>query len=211
VKRGVLLVVLAVLTLQAVAVGLANPSLPTYPETPDKNPPLITLELNSKLDFVITVEKPASWYFNNTVLGSLRSVGYVLDGSTNVTIADSETGNHPGFLPGTQNAAFTGTLSGLADGRHSIQVWANSVTFYHPEGVPQDFYGWWSVSADYPIEAQSAVLNFSVTDSRFAADDQLPPNSNNSPYSWLPVAAISVVVAVVVAVSAVVYLKKRRR
>ena len=31
------------------------------------------------------------------------------------------------------------------------------------------------------------------------------------PFPWLPVAAVSVVVAAVVAVSAVVYLKKRRR
>jgi hypothetical protein len=228
-SRHLLAVLLStVLGAESAAVALANPTLgpSTLPETPDTNMPSINIqapELNKvynakSVPYSITVEKPASWIENGT--GYLRSVGYIIDEKTNVTIADifnasiSLSVEEPGKLVLTPNADYVdlnsenrsltvkGNLSGLSEGNHSIQVWVNSISEYHPADVPHDFYGWWAAVAEIPLETLSNVVPFSVTNQVIEPEVEPLPN--------LLVAAISVTVAAVVASGALVFSKKSK-
>jgi len=76
--------------------SFANPSPgPDLPTTPDASEPLIRIIspepgklYNAKnVPYLITIEKPTSWIENHK--GYLNSVGYMLDGETNVTMPDS--------------------------------------------------------------------------------------------------------------------------
>ncbi len=83
------------------------------------------------------------------------------------------------------------TLSNLSSGAHSV--------FVHGESTP------YSIVPGYPNCSERIPFNETVS---FTV--KLPGTSLSEPFPWLPVAAVSVVVAAVAAVSAVVYLKKRR-
>jgi hypothetical protein len=160
--------------MQAFEATLANPSLGSYPysETPDTSPPSIKIQMpepNKVYDaktvpYSITIEKPSSWFENDTIHGTLRSVGYVLDEKENVTIADVfiQTSYLPDFQSETRTISLEGNLSGLSEGNHTIQVWVNSVSIYHPSDTPQNFYGWWAAVADYPIKTSSNTTYFSI-------------------------------------------------
>jgi hypothetical protein len=173
----ILLLMLALLSLtvagiQFVDLALANPTLPPspYPETPDTTPPSIKIQLpesskiyNAKtVPYHITVEKPASWFENGTIHGTLRSIGYILDGKENITLADCQTSYLPDFQSETRTINLEGKLSGLSEGNHTIQVWVNSESNYHPPDTPQNFYGWWAAVAEYPIETSSSIIHFSI-------------------------------------------------
>jgi len=178
-KRGALvltlmltLLFLMVVGIQFVAITLANPTLGSflYPETPDTTPLSINIQMPepSKIynaetvPHSITVEKPASWFENDPIHGTLRSIGYILDRKENITLADCQTSYLPDFQSETRTISLEGNLSGLSEGSHTIQVWVNSVSIYHPSDTPQNFYGWWAAVADYPIETSSNIVHFSI-------------------------------------------------
>jgi hypothetical protein len=75
------------------------------------------------------------------------------------------------------------TLTGLSAGAHTVTVYA-----WDTAGTP-------SASETVP----------------FTVDKQPEPTSETEPFPWLPVTAVSGAVAAMIAVAAVVYLKKRKR
>ena len=143
----VLLVILLTAEIQLLVPSFANPSPgPDLPTTPDASEPLIRiispepgkLYNEKNVPYSITIEKPTSWIENHT--GYLNSVGYVLDGETNVTIPDTNDPDsvsisveEPGKLVFTQKPGFVdlnagdqitieGNLSGLAEGNHNTSL-----------------------------------------------------------------------------------------
>ena len=183
-----LLVILLTLWTNFLAPSFANPSPgPDLLTTPDASEPLIRITSPESgrlyrvehVPYQITIEKPISWTENHT--GYLNSVGYVLDGETNVTIPDTNDPDsvsisveEPGKLVFTQKPDFVdlntgdkitieGNLSGLAEGNHTIQVWVSSTSVYHPADTPQNFYGWCKAVAEVTLATLSDVVHFSVT------------------------------------------------
>jgi hypothetical protein len=161
-----------VVGIRFVDLTLANPTLAPspYPETPDTTPPSIEIQIPEPskvysaetVPYSITVEKPDSWFENGTIHGTLRSIGYILDGKENIVIADCQTSYLPDFQSETRTISLEGNLSGLSEGSHTIQVWVISESIYHPSYTPQNFYGWWSAVAEYPIETSSGIVHFSI-------------------------------------------------
>jgi hypothetical protein len=219
---------------QFVSVTSANPLGPSlYPMTPDTNPPSIAIQMpehnktynENTVPYSITVEKPSSWFENNTIHGTLRSVGYILDEKENVTIADinnpsvSMSVEEPSRLVFTPNPdfidlnsenrtiSFRGNLSGLSEGSHTIQVWVNSVSIYHPPDTPQNFYGWWAAVADYPLETLSNIAHFSIAN----LDAESEPEPKPEPFPALSAIFISLTIVAGVTVGVLVYFKKRQR
>jgi len=163
---------LMVVGIRFVDLTLANPTLAPspYPETPDTTPPSIEIQIPEPskvysaetVPYSITVEKPDSWFENGTIHGTLRSIGYILDGKENIVIADCQTSYLPDFQSETRTISLEGNLSGLSEGSHTIQVWVISESIYHPSDTPQNFYGWWAAVAEYPIETSSSIVHFSI-------------------------------------------------
>jgi hypothetical protein len=224
---GALLVILLTLEIQLLVPSFANPSPgPDLPTTPDPNEPLIRIIspepgklYNAKnVSYSITIEKPTSWIVNHT--GYLNSVGYVLDGETNVTIPDTNDPDsisisveEPGKLVFTQKPGFVdlnagdqitieGNLSGLAEGNHTIQVWVSSTSVYHPADTPQNFYGWWKAVAEVPLATSSGVVHFSVTNKAI--------DSENTPAIFASASITSLSMAVI-GIGLFVHTKKRQR
>jgi len=206
---------LTVAGIQFVDVTLANSTLYSspYSETPDTSPPSIKIQTpepnkvyNTKIaPYSITIEKPSSWFENDTIHGTLRSVGYILDEKENVTIADLYASYLPDFpylsdfQSETRTINLEGNLSGLSEGSHTIQVWVNSVSIYHPSDTPQNFYGWWDAVAEYPIETSSNVTHFSVVNPI--------RESEHFPTTWT---ILAIVVFAAVGVGLVIYVKKHK-
>ena len=200
--------------IQFVNLTRANPTFGSspYSETPDKSPPSIKIQIpepnkvyNPKtVPYSITIEKPSSWFENDTIHGTLRSVGYILDEKENVTIADINTSYLPDvqylidFQSETRTISLEGNLSGLSEGSHTIQVWVNSVSIYHPSDTPQNFYGWWAAVAEYPIETSSDVTHFSIVNP--IIEPELFPKT------WI---ILATVVFATAGVGLVIYFKKR--
>ena len=176
-RASVLALMLALLFLMVAGtrfadVTLANPTLAPspYPDTPDTTPPSIEIHVPDAsktygvgtVPYSITVEKPASWFENGTIHGTLSSIGYFLDGTENIVIADGETSYLPDFQSETRTITLEGNLSGLSEGSHTIQVWVNSESIYHPSDTPQNFYGWWAAVAEHSFDTKSNVVEFSV-------------------------------------------------
>ena len=226
VTLGALLVILLTVEIRILAPSFANPSPgPDLPTTPDESEPLIRITspepgklYNAKnVPYQITIEKPTSWIENHT--GYLNSVGYVLDGETNVTIPNTKdpdsvsyTLEEPGKLVFTQKPGFVdlnigdkitieGNLSGLAEGNHTIQVWVGSTSVYHPADTPQNFYGWWKAVAEAPLATSSDVVHFSVTNKALILE-------NNS--AMLAAASVASLSMALSGIGLFVYLKKRR-
>ncbi len=209
------LLFLMVTGIQFVDVTLANSTLYSspYSETPDTSPPSIKIQIpepkkvyNTKtVPYSITIEKPSSWFENDTIQGSLRSVGYILDEKENVTVADLYTSYLPDFQylsefqSETRTINLEGNLSGLSEGSHSIKVWVNSVSIYHPSDTPQNFYGWWDAVAEYSIETSSSVTHFSVVNPII--------ESEHFPTTWI---ILAIVVFASVGVGLVIYFKKHK-
>ena len=201
------LLFLMVVGIRFVDLTLANPTLAPspYPETPDTTPPSIEVHVPEPskvytvetVPYSITVEKPASWFENGTIHGTLRSIGYFLDGKESIIIADCETSYLPDFQSETRTISLEGNLSGLSEGSHTIQVWVISESIYHPSDIPHDFYGWWAAVAEYPIETESNIVDFSVA-------NPIEPE----PFPTLLVGGSAATVTIVAA-GLLVYLKKR--
>lgn len=167
---AVLLSFLLAVGMQFVDVTLANPTLAPspYPDTPDTTPPSIDVQLPehgtaydaNTVSYSITVEKPESWFENGTIRDTLHSVGYFLDETENIVIVDNA--SHSDFQSETRTIHLEGSLSGLSEGNHTIQVWVISRAVYHPN-TPQDYYGWWATVAETTFDTQSDIVTFSVT------------------------------------------------
>ena len=223
----VLLVILLTAEIQLLVPSFANPSPgPDLPTTPDASEPLIRiispepgkLYNERNVPYSITIEKPTSWIENHT--GYLNSVGYVLDGETNVTISGTNDPDsisisveEPGKLVFTQKPGFVdlnagdqitieGNLSGLAEGNHTIQVWISSTSVYHPADTPQNFYGWWKAVAEVPLATSSGVVHFSVTNK--AIDPENTP-------AIFAAASIKSLSTAVIGIGLLVYVKKHKR
>jgi len=221
---------LTVVGAQAIAMALANPDLApsTLPETPDMSKPsirILTPEPNKVYDaktlsYSITIEKPASWIENHT--GYIRSIGYTLDGEKKITIADidnpsismsvNETTHQLVFTQNpdyvdlnseNQTITLVGKFSELSKGKHTIQIWVNATSVYHPADTPHNFYGWWATNTEIPVEASSNVMSFSVTNQVAEIEAE--------PFPTLLTIAVSVTVAAAVAVGVLVYRKKQKR
>ncbi len=213
-------------SLQLSELARANPSPgPDLPTTPDTSEPLIKIQspepgklyYAGNVPYSIVIAKPSSWVENLT--GYLSSVGYILDGETNVTIPDTSdpasvliSEEEPGKLVFTQKPGFEdlnagdlitieGNLSGLAEGGHTIQVWVGSSSVYHPADTPQNFYGWWKAVAEVPMATASGIVHFSVT------NEALGPENNPSTLVAASVASKSVVA---VGIGLFFHLKKRK-
>jgi hypothetical protein len=222
-----LLLFSAMTTAQLVAVSMANFKPSPYPGTPDYNIPTITVQepnpvknYNSEdIFYDITIVNPTSWYseLGEQFFGGLTSVGYTIDGRENVTIAPIENQNvsryiydptgkffirNPDYveLPTSQTATLKGNLTDLPNGSHTVQFWAYGASKYTPEEERNTFL--------YPVYevhtyAESELVSFQVGMQGAGAEA--------GSFPWLPVAAISVAVAAVVAAAAVVHLKKNKR
>lgn len=196
-----LALLLSAVAMQFVGIALANPSLPMpYPNKPDTNHPLITIQIPENANnppYSITIEKPSSWFENNTIHGTLRSVGYILDGE-NVTIADNQKSNLADFQSENPTITLKGHLSELSEGNHTIQVWVNSVSLYHPADTPQNYYGWWTAVAEYPVYTSSSTVHFSIV---------LQPEPFPIPY----IATVSGLSLAIIGIGLVVYFRKHNR
>ena len=207
--------------------SFANPSPgPDLPTTPDASEPLIRiispepgkLYNERNVPYSITIEKPTSWIENHT--GYLNSVGYVLDGETNVTISGTNDPDsisisveEPGKLVFTQKPGFVdlnagdqitieGNLPGLAEGNHTIQVWISSTSVYHPADTPQNFYGWWKAVAEVPLATSSGVVHFSV------ANKAIDPENIPAIFAAASITSLSMAV---IGIGLLVYVKKHKR
>jgi hypothetical protein len=212
---------------QFIAVSMANFKPSPYRGTPDYNKPTITVQepyagktYNEKSIFYnITIVNPASWYtdWGEQFYGGLTSVGYTIDGRENVTIAPIENQNvsryiydptgkffvlNPDYvdLPASQTSTLKGNLTDLPEGNHTVQFWADGISKYTPEEERNTFL--------YPVyevhtQATSDTVSFYVTNQGLGSETEAFP--------WLPVVGVSVAVVAAVAVTTLVYLKKRRR
>ena len=130
-----------------------NP-LPPLPETPDTSLPSIKVQSpeNNRaynvnaIPYSITVEKPPSWFNYDPVHGMLSLISYSLDGMTEITLADGDE------YYNREPLNFEGTLDGLSEGNHSLEVYVHGVSFYNPDGrlcgPEADYY----LSASYKVQ-----------------------------------------------------------
>ena len=126
----------AVAGTQSVSLVSANATLvSSLPQTPDTSLPKITIQLpednesygTNEVAYSIIVEKPSSWFDYDTISGQLFSVVYYLDNGEKVTLATlSSIEEYDNKQPST----FKGTLSGLSDGNHSLEVVVHGVSYY---------------------------------------------------------------------------------
>jgi hypothetical protein len=123
-----------------VKLAMANPSMiPPMPETPDLNEPKVIVKLpeenktynTNAVPYSISVEKPSSWFDFNPVHGMIMTIDYIMDGDLHVEIADEP----PYYEIGP--FAYEGTLSGLSEGNHTLEVYVRSDSFYDPPDKPR--------------------------------------------------------------------------
>ena len=128
---------------------VGNPTAFSYvgPSTPDTSLPEVTIqlpELNKTYNinnvlYSIIVEKPSSWFDYDQINGQLFSVVYYLDNGGKVTLATLSSIEE---YYNKQPSNFKGTLSGLSDGNHSLEVYVAAVSYYDPHqaGIPSYYY-----------------------------------------------------------------------
>lgn len=167
------LVISAVAGTHFVSLISANPTLvSSLPETPDTSLPKITIQtpqLNetynmNNVSYSIIVEKPSSWFDYDHINGQLFSVVYYLDNGAKVTIATlSSIDEYYNKQPST----FKGTLFGLSDGNHSLEVIVYGVSYYQDphqvQGIPSNYYLNNSYTIYFMIDTTSpSIFNLSI-------------------------------------------------
>ncbi|XHH08302.1 MAG: hypothetical protein ACFCUE_12125 [Candidatus Bathyarchaeia archaeon] len=150
---------------------MANPDLAPapYPETPVKTPPTIyihspkenTTYPDDTLNYTITIEKPASWFDNQTLLCIIKEINCTIDEETHVSLANYQL--TPELNYQTENITINGKLPKLPSGEHTLAVEVYFVGLYHPTDIPHDFYGWWATVAEEPNFTVSETMQFTVT------------------------------------------------
>lgn len=158
--------ILMAMMFQGIALTRANPSvIPPIPETPDLNEPSVIVQLPERnktynvntVPYSITVEKPSSW-FGDYPHAMIMIVDYILDGNQHIEIADE-----PDYY---ERGPFTykGTLSGLSEGNHTIEVYVRSDSFYDPPDKPrsQQWPFGKAPPQDYYLDTYSGEVYFTV-------------------------------------------------
>lgn len=193
-----------------------NPDFPYYPQTPVNTPPIININSpiqnktqSASVTLNFTVTKPMSWFGyipdqfrlddrNVTVYYDfvrIRSYYYLLDNekSQDFPVKDSSSEME---VP-SENFSFSETLD-VNEDNHNLTVFVDYQSFYYPAGSNV-----WDTPSSVNFTGTSETLSFTV--------DTPESTSQPEPFPWLLVAAVSVVVAAMVAVIAAVYLRKRWR
>ena len=284
----IIVVLISATMIQTANVAKANPNYPPMPPTPDLNEPSIKIKMPehnksynvNSVPYSITVNKPYSWFDEYPVHGQILVIDYILDGSQHVKIGDEPDYYKQGPF------FFEGTLSGLSEGNHSLEVYVRSDSFYDPSNSstqppyppPLDYYlDTYSGKVDFTVDTTPPTIsllsgnnvtyssaevsldfavseptskvaycldegdnvtingNFTLTNLSnglhkltvfawdlagnigasetltFTVDKQPESSSQPEPFPWLPVAAVSVAVTVVVAAVGLLYFKKRNR
>jgi len=163
----ILSLILTAVMVQEVSVANANPTIiPPMPETPDLNEPSIIVQLPepnkthniNTVQYSITVKPPSSWFDVYPVHGMIMTIDYILEGNQHVEIADEP--------PYYERGQFTyeGTLSGLSEGNHSIEVYVRSDSFYDPPDKPRSTQWPWGKMPpqDYYLDTYSGKVYFTV-------------------------------------------------
>lgn len=125
----------------------------------------------------------------------IRSYYYLLDNekSQDFPVKDSSSEME---VP-SENFSFSETLD-VNEDNHNLTVFVDYQSFYYPAGSNV-----WDTPSSVNFTGTSETLSFTV--------DTPESTSQPEPFPWLLVAAVSVVVAAMVAVIAAVYLRKRWR
>jgi hypothetical protein len=208
---------------QFTSLAKANP-LPSasYPETPDKNEPIIAIEV-PKNDIVsnvnyatlsFTVKKPPSWFNTYPIHGDLRSISYIID-SKMVDVGGNKLDlEHQN----SSTLTYTQTISGLSEGKHTLKVNVQSVSYYlDPKRPPDDVYGSWKYPpANYFMDTYSSSMNFTVESLKPSPTQSsiltLMPTVNTGPHvdvvSPFPYIIGIVAIVTIVIVGTLVYFKK---
>jgi hypothetical protein len=158
-----------------------NP-LPPLPETPDTSLPSIKVhspENNSaynvnSVPYSITVEKPPSWFNYDPFHGMLSLISYSLDGMTEITLADGDE------YYNREPLNFEGTLDGLSEGNHSLEVYVHGVSFYNPDGrlcAPgADYYLDASYKAQFTIDTTPPSISLLSVENKTYDSGNVPLN-----------------------------------
>ena len=211
--------ILAVLTLitlatQAAVMVSANPIWATFlPQSPDKSPPTVNVsspinnqEYNmNNFTLNVTVSEPDAWFRTNeygkTKIGEVSSVQYSVDGQGNWTlyvgsISLSPLADHPW---NRSDKAFSVNLTGLAEGLHTIAVYAEGMTAFLPD--PDD-----------PFKVSSATVSSPPVVVTFRVAPAIISSQNDG---FFPINLATTVIGTLVIAALVtgilVYWKKRKR
>ncbi len=165
-KKGAMpLVIIIVLIFATMTLGInvakANPTYLPAPPTPDLNQPTITIQTPEQnkiynansIAYSITVKKPSSWFNEYPVHGQILVIDYILDGNQHVEIGDEPDYYKQGPF------SFTGTLPGLSEGNHSLEVYIRSDSYYDPSNTTQPPY---PPPHDHYLDTYSGKVNFTV-------------------------------------------------
>ncbi len=172
-KTGAVLIIVLLIIAAAEAIpvrsGKANPSpsYPSYPETPDTNQTTMNIQSptpntafgSNAVSYSFAVQKPHSWFDYLPVHGDLLQISYIIDGKTVDLASSGLDQSHYESKP----LSFNGTLSGLSEGNHSLQVYVRSVSYYLDPNRPTSGYGWWLYPPlNYYMDTYSDQVLFSV-------------------------------------------------
>ncbi|MGE5637580.1 MAG: hypothetical protein ACM3WQ_02635, partial [Chloroflexota bacterium] len=167
----IIIVLIFATMIQGTEVARANPTYPPSPPTPDLNQPTITIQtpeqnktynVNS-VPYSIIVNKPSSWFDEYPVHGQILVIDYILDGSQHVEIGDEPDYYKQGPF------SFKGTISGLSEGNHSLEVYVRSDSFYDPSNTttqppyppPRDYYlDTYSDKINFTVDTTSPTISF---------------------------------------------------
>ncbi len=183
----VALSVATVLGVQFVDLTLANP-VPSNltPETPDTSPPSIVMQspANSTtysvntIAYSVIINKPSSWFYNDSVHGKVVSVSYVLDGGQRyITIADVSQNESEYQSP--KSMKLEGNLTELSEGKHDLRVQVKSTSYYYPpERANSGVYGWWKMPPEeYNLDTYSDRVYFVIDVTRPTVSIISPENT----------------------------------
>jgi hypothetical protein len=179
--------VLAIIFLLMAEPVVGNPTPFDYvgPSTPDTNLPQITIqlpELNktyniNNVPYSIIVEKPSSWFDYDQINGQLFSVVYYLDNGAKVTLANLSSIEE---YYNKQPSNFQGSLSGLSDGNHSLEVYVYGVSYYlgpqQVQGVPSYYYLNNSYAICFMIDTTSPSISNLSIENRTYNTTEIPLN-----------------------------------
>lgn len=215
----------------------ANPSplASNMPQTPNTNPPEITLntprgnqtfEENTPIPYSITIKIPSAWFENQTDTSycSIKSISYFLSdnnapttlagedlsiGAASGPIVKNEKGELvfvPSFSANNPTINLNGTLPALPIGRHGIVASVVWSSNYHPTDTPHNFYGWQAAVYEASNITYTSNVNFDVVNQQTGT---LPSAESNNQQSILILVVTVVGIIAVLAVSLAVFFKKR--
>lgn len=140
------------------------------PETPDTSPPSVVMQSPSNktynvntVAYSLTINKPSSWFNDDSVHGKVVSVSCVLDGGQRyITIADVSQNESEYQSPKPLN--LKGNLSGLSEGNHDLRIQVKTTSYYYPpERANSGVYGWWKMPPEeFNLQTYSDRVYFAI-------------------------------------------------